>query len=231
MDEETARECAQLVRVHRRPEGYVAELVEHALADPEVRDPLKVVISNIRRNERRVPTTGARSRRQPPPASLHLVIAPAEEQAAEEGGDRDAETDLTPIDETPLPDESPLWQATLATLRFALPADDYYTVVQYVQLREVDRERGWALLSAPNHHVCRAVQTRLREPIVAALRLAVHLALQVRVVIPSVQGTPTLAELLAADAAGPLCSPATTSASVPNDVEATPGAPLDPQEA
>jgi hypothetical protein len=227
MDEETARECAQLVRVHRRPVGYVTELVNHALSDREVRDPLKVVISNIRRNERRASPPGLCSRRRPPP-TLQVVAASAAAQAAEEGTAADAE--LAPLDEAVPPDESPLWQAALATLRFVLPADEYQTVVQYVQLREVDRDRGWALLGAPNHHVCRAVQTRLREPIQAALRLAAHMALQVRVVIPSVQGTPTLAELLAADAAGPPNLLSTASAIVPNDPEAAHDAPDDPDE-
>jgi hypothetical protein len=97
-------------------------------------------------------------------------------------------------------------------LRFGLAAEDYQGVLQYTQLREIDRDGGWALLTAPNRHLCAAVQTRLREPIQAALRVAANTALRVVVVVAAVRGIPTLAQLQAEGKLGPAADAAPTFA-------------------
>ena len=94
-------------------------------------------------------------------------------------------------------DYSPIWRAAQTAPQLACRPDEYESAVRYLQLLEVDRERGWALLGAPNVHAQHTVQTRLMPLIEMALATCVRHPLKLLVVIRSPKGTPRLADLLA----------------------------------
>jgi hypothetical protein len=200
LDEETATRYAHLVRAHGRPPGYVAELIDHALSDPEVRDPVKVVCKNITTNARRGQPNGAAEEPRPnrrrrvrqrgpsfPFARSDTRPATAPAMAA---GQPDAAVDPEPED------YSPIWRAAQTALHLACRPDEYESAVRYLQLLEIDRDRGWALLGAPNAHAQHEVQTRLMPLIEMALHRACGTRLKLLVVIRSPKGTPRLADLL-----------------------------------
>jgi hypothetical protein len=200
LDEETATRYAHMARAHGRPPGYVAELLDHALNDPEVRNPVKVVCKNIATNALRVypdgPTRESRSNRRPRIRHRGPAFPFARDDSTTaaltvHNGQPDAAVDPEPED------YSPIWRAAQTALHLACRPDEYESAVRYLQLLEVDRERGWALLGAPNTHAQHEVQTRLMPLIEMALQRACGTRLKLLVVVRSPKATPRLADLLA----------------------------------
>jgi hypothetical protein len=89
------------------------------------------------------------------------------------------------------------WRSAQAVLRVACRPDEYERMARYVQLLELDQERGWALLGVPNAHLREQVQTHLTVPIQVALERACGSQLRLLIIVRSAQTTPRLAELLA----------------------------------
>ncbi len=105
---------------------------------------------------------------------------------------------------TDLPDTrlNRLWQLTQLQLQMSPPPETDLSLLRYVELRELDIARGWALLTVPNA----SLQAQLQQgPLNGYVRetlswLCQH-TINVAVVIPVREGLPTLDRVLAQDAA------------------------------
>jgi hypothetical protein len=95
------------------------------------------------------------------------------------------------------------WQTAMVHLRLCLPAEMYTETLRYVQLRELDIARGWALLRVPNPRIqARLQRSPLAEGLQEALRSVCGQEMQVAVVVASLEEPPTLDDVLARQPGG-----------------------------
>jgi hypothetical protein len=79
----------------------------------------------------------------------------------------------------------------------------YTETLRYVQLRELDIARGWALFSVPNPQIqARLQRSPLAEGIQEALRSVCSQEIQVAVVVASLEALPRLDDVLAQQPGG-----------------------------
>jgi hypothetical protein len=97
-----------------------------------------------------------------------------------------------------------LWQLTEARLLMETSTGTDLNSLHYVELRELDLARGWALLTVPNVGFQAQLQQAPLNPYVReALSSVCRRVLNLAVVVPTREGLPTLDEVLAQEAASP----------------------------
>jgi hypothetical protein len=193
VDEETAALCATTAFANGRPPSYVAEQIAYVQRAPNIKDPLAVVITNIKKNLRRRPpasrpmTPLAPPRPHPLPRYLdkreerdtyHLPIVPASTTPASGGADLAPRTDDRVLIQT--------WQRTLLVLQACVSPEEYQRWICPIRLVELDTERKAALLGLPSPALRDQVQTRLASFICMALNHVCGVQLRIFVIaLPS----------------------------------------------
>jgi hypothetical protein len=207
VDEETAAVCAATAFANGRPPSYVAEQIAYVQRAPNIKDPLAVVITNIKKNLRRRPPSSrpmaplAPPRPHPLPRYLDKPSEPQNNHPAIDPADADPATgrpDLAPrADDWALVET---WQRALMILRACVSPEEYQRWIYPIRLIELDTDRRAALLGLPNPALCNQVQTRLAPFVCTALDHVCGVQLRIfMIALPGPDGgaMPTLAGILA----------------------------------
>jgi hypothetical protein len=210
VDEETAARCATTAFANGRPPSYVAEQIAYVQRAPNIKDPLAVVITNIKKNLRRRPPS---SRPMAPLAPLRPHPLPRYLDKRDEHDDYRPAADPangTPASGslalTPRTDDRVLiqtWQRTLLVLQACVSPEEYQRWVCPIRLVELDTDRKAALLGLPNPALRDQVQTRLAPFLCMALNHVCGVQLRVFIIaLPGESAVPTLASILAEQPSG-----------------------------
>jgi hypothetical protein len=207
VDEETAALCATTAFANGRPLSYVAEQIAYVQRAPNIKDPLAVVITNIKKNLRRRPPASRPMTALAPPRPHPLPRYLDKRDAHKDYGPLPDPANATPAlggpDLAPRTDDRVLvqtWQRTLLVLQACVSPEEYQRWVCPIRLVELDTERKAALLGLPSPALRDQVQTRLAPFICMALN---HVCgVQLRVFVIALPGSsdgplPTLARILA----------------------------------
>lgn len=168
LDEETARDCALLAERNKRLGGYVSEQIEYVQSSPSVKDPVAVLIANIRKNRRHKPPAQAATSASGQAATPTLYLV-----AESRDGTPPDPTDPIAIAQEAAESErrrelDQLWSTALISLRLVCSDDDYKKALRYAQLIALDPTTGRAVLRLPNEGQCQHVR-RLAGVIGASL--------------------------------------------------------------